>query len=130
MGLGFKGDTGHHHTIAENINSLKSNYGFNNGYFGEQGQSRHISTRNIKSDNPIKDSKDFYDKITHGGIENKLPNGKGYMTEMSDGSIITYREYKSSDGSPVVDINIKYSKDNGGIKQQKIHFVKRRSNYD
>ena len=48
------------------------------------------------------------------------------MTEMSDGSIITYREYQSSDGSPVVDINIKKSTDTGGIKKQKIHFVKRR----
>lgn len=126
MGLGFKGDTGHHHSISENLDTLKNDYGFHNGYFGEKGKSTHDSTRNIKSDDPLHESKKFYDKIAHGGIEDELPNGKGHMTKMSDGSVITYREYKSSDGSPVVDINVKSSKDNGGIKQQKIHFVSRR----
>lgn len=125
MGLGFKGDTGHHHSISENIVSLKSDYEFHNGYFGDKGISSYDSTRNIKTDRPLQESKNFYDKIAYGGIESELPNGKGYMTEMSDGSIITYREYESSDGSPVVDINIKYSNDSSTIKQQKIHFVKR-----
>ena len=37
MGLGFKGDTGHHHSISENIESIKIKYGFSKGYFGELG---------------------------------------------------------------------------------------------
>lgn len=127
MGLGFKGDTGHHHTISENIDELKKDYQYKNGYFGRKGQSSYESTRNINCKNPIDESKKFYDKLAHGGIESKLPNGKGYMTEMSDGSIITFREYQSSDGSPVVDINIKKSTNTGGIKKQKIHFVKGRN---
>ncbi len=31
---------------------------------------------------------------------------------------------KLADGTPAVDINIKNSKESGGVKQQKIHFVK------
>ena len=126
MGLGFKGDTGHHHSISENIDSLKNDYGFNNGYFGcPSNTNKNRNKRNISSDDPQQTATDFYNKIACGGIESKLPNGKGHMTEMSDGTIITYREYKSSDGSPVVDINVLYSNDSGGIKQQKIHFVKK-----
>ncbi|MCD8026974.1 MAG: hypothetical protein LUF33_08675 [Clostridiales bacterium] len=42
---------------------------------------------------------------------------------MADGAVITKRIVSHSDGSPVVDINIKASSHTGGIKQQKIHFV-------
>ena len=49
----------------------------------------------------------------------------GQKTTLSDGSIISWRNVSSSaDGSPAVDINIEYSSDSGGIKRQKIHFVK------
>ena len=43
---------------------------------------------------------------------------------MADGSIITWRSVSSSDGSPVVEINIKKSSHSGGLKEQKIHFEK------
>ena len=33
-------------------------------------------------------------------------------------------ELSTSDGTPVVDINISKSRGSGGIKKQKIHFVK------
>lgn len=55
----------------------------------------------------------------------KLSNGKGKVTKMRDGSIISYRPISSSDGSPAIDINIRKSRNSGGIKQQKIHFVKK-----
>ena len=55
------------------------------------------------------------------------PNGKGYRVSMKDGSIITYREVSSSDGSPAVDINITSSSDDtGGVRTQKIHFVRKK----
>ena len=44
---------------------------------------------------------------------------------MADGTIVTWREVSHSDGSSAVDINIKYSNNSGGLKRQKIHFVKR-----
>ena len=126
MGFRYKGNADYHHSIAENLDKMKEIYEYNNGLFGVQGKSISENTRNIKCDNPLEASKDFYDNLAYGGIESALPNGKGHMTEMSDGSIITYREYQSSDGSPVVDINIKNSTDTGGIKKQKIHFVIKR----
>lgn len=42
---------------------------------------------------------------------------------MSDGTIITWRVISNSDGTPVVEINIKGSSHTGGLKKQKIHFV-------
>ena len=43
---------------------------------------------------------------------------------MKDGSILSYREKSSTDGSQVVEINIKSSNEHGDIKYQKIHFVR------
>lgn len=123
MGHGYKGDTGHHHSITENLSSLKSDYKYQNGYFGDPGQGRSF-VRNIKSSDPAKSAKDFYDKAAHGGIEKQMSNGKGAYTKMKDGSILSYRAVSTSDGSPAVEINIKQSNDHGEIKYQKIHFVK------
>lgn len=123
MGHGYKGDTGHHHSITENLSSLKSDYKYQNGYFGDPGQGRSF-VRNIKSSDPAKSAKDFYDKAAHGGIEKQMSNGKGVYTKMKDGSILSYRAVSTSDGSPAVEINIKQSNDHGEIKYQKIHFVK------
>ena len=127
MGFGYKGDTGHYHTLGENAASLKESYKFNpnTGYFGEPGKSSNNHVRNIESEDPLKTSKDFYEKAAYGGKEKPLGNGKGMQTEMKDGTIITFRETSSSDGTPVVEINIQSSDNNGGIKKQKIHFVKK-----
>ena len=123
MGHGYKGDTGHHHSITENLGSLTAKYDYSNGYFGEQGKGRSF-VRNISSDDPANTAKDFYDTAAHGGIEGAMYNGKGYVTKMKDGTILSYREVSSSDGSPTVEINIRQSDDHGDIKYQKIHFVK------
>lgn len=125
MGHGYKGDTGHHHSITENLSSLTSSYDYHNGYFGEKGQGRDF-VRNISSADPVKTAQDFYDKAAHGGIERPMTNGKGHYTKMKDGPILSFREVSSSDGTPAVEINIKKSTDHGGIKYQKIHFVKGR----
>lgn len=123
MGHGYKGDTGHHHTISENLPSLTSSFEYHDGYFGEKGQGRSF-VRNISSDDPVKTAQDFYDKAALGGIEHQMDNGKGLYTKMKDGSILSYREVSSSDGSPAVEINIRDSNDHGGVKFQKIHFSK------
>lgn len=125
MGHGYKGDTGHHHSIGENMLLLKNEFNYNNGYFGEKGQSRAF-VRNIVSDDPLKTAKEFYDKVAHGGIERTMDNGKGVYTKMSDGTILSFREVSSSDGSPAVEINISNSTDHGDLKSQKIHFVRRK----
>ena len=91
--------------------------------------SRDISIRNIISEDPSAAAKEFYDSIAYGGIERNLTDkktgaNKGMVAKMADGSIITWREVSSSDGSPAVDINIERSSDNNVVQQQKIHFVK------
>ena len=70
--------------------------------------------------------KEFYDTIALGGIEKTLPNGKGVMTEMADGSVVSFREVSGSDGTPVAEINIKYSSDPSGVKLKKIHFIEKK----
>lgn len=123
MGHGYKGNTGHYHSITENLPALTSQYKYSNGYFGEKGIGRSF-VRNIQSDAPLNTAKDFYNKIAHGGIEKKMSNGKGIYTKMKDGSIISFREISSSDGTPAVEINIRRSNEHGELKYQKIHFTK------
>lgn len=53
------------------------------------------------------------------GIEKNLDNGKGKITYMADGSIITFRPITKSVNYPAVNINISRSTDSGGIKTQK-----------
>ena len=127
MGHGYKGDTGHRHTIGENMASVTAKFKYNEitGYFGDKGQSSQSKVRNIVSDNPVATAKEFYDTIAYGGLEKELSNGKGHKTVMADGSTITFREVSSGDGSPAVDINItKTDTVSGNLKTQKIHFVK------
>jgi hypothetical protein len=42
-----------------------------------------------------------------------------------DGTILSYREVSTSDGTPAVEINIRGSSAHGEIKYQKIHFIER-----
>lgn len=130
MGLSYKGGASHFHSLSENLDALKDNYPYNkdNGYFGNKGQSNDNHVRNISSPDPLAESKKFYDIVAHGGIEssnyskdNKVTSA---ITRLADGTVVTWRETSASDGTPAVDVNIKRSTDNGGIKRQKIHFVK------
>jgi len=70
----------------------------------------------------VKTAKEFYDTASKGGIETTY--GKGKYTKLSDGTIMSYREISSSDGTSVVEINIRQSSNSSGVKFQKIHFVK------
>ena len=49
MGHGYKGDTGHYHTIGENVGALRERFAFNEntGYFGVRGKSGKGNIRNI-----------------------------------------------------------------------------------
>ena len=102
---------------------LKNDYKYSGGYFGDPGVGRSF-VRIIESADPLSAAKDFYDKISYGGIEKTMNNRKGVYTKMKDGTILSFRKTSSSDGSPAVEINIKHSTDHGDLKYQKIHFVK------
>lgn len=124
MGTEYKGGTKYYRSIGQNIAIVKTSIPYQDDYFGVSSPSTGSRTRNIIAENPQEAAKAFYDKIALGGIENIYNNGKLQITRMADGTEITYRQISNSDGSPVCDINIKYSSHTGGIKPQKIHFVK------
>ena len=105
-------------SVADNAKSVAKKYNLSkSGYFGTKGKNARI----FKSNDPIKSSADFYKKISKGGKQSVLPNGKGVQTIFGDGSRVVYRVKTSTPNSPAVDISISiYS----GIKKQKIHFIK------
>jgi hypothetical protein len=120
----YKGDSKLYRSIGQNILSVSKRFPLTNGRFGESSPSTGNKTRNIVSSNPLKTSQQFYDKLSYGGKEIIRNNGALHITKMSDGTIISRREKSSSDGTPVVEINISYSSHTSGIKEQKIHFIK------
>ena len=69
----------------------------------------------------LEENADFYKKISKGGIERILPNGKGVQTTFADNSSVVYRVITKTPNSPAVEITFKTP---GKIKPQKIHFIK------
>lgn len=116
---GYKGDASYHHAVGDNLVALQAKFPYNEGYFGVRGSSS--DRRQMFSDDPLAQARDFYETSTYGGVETSLKNGKGVMTTMSDGTVISMRGTSKS-GSPAVDISIRQSSDPAGIKEQRIHF--------
>lgn len=123
MGTYYKGGASYHRSIGQNVMIASESYQYVNGYFGECSPSTGNRTRNISAKDNNAAAEDFYNKIAYGGIETIYDGGKRRITHMSDGTIITMRTTSSSDGTPVVEINISKSTGSGGIKKQKIHFL-------
>lgn len=123
MGTGYKGDSKYYRSIGQNVLITSSKYAYSNGRFGVNSPHGGASTRNISSADNLSTATDFYNKIAFGGKENRV-NENLRITRMADGTIITMRKVSHSDGTPVVDVNIERSAHAGGIKKQKIHFIK------
>ena len=123
MGTTYKGNAAYYRSVGQNILPTASKYPYRNGRFGVNSPSTGNKTRNIASADPLGTAKDFYDRIAYGGVEKIYANGDRRITQMADGTIITWRRISSSDGSPVVEINISRSSHTGGLKKQKLHFV-------
>ena len=120
----YKGGATYYHSIGQNVMVTSQKYPMRNGYFGVVSPSTGSKTRNIVSHDNLETAKDFYDRIANGGIEKTSKGGALRITKMHDGTVITMRTFSHSDGTPVVEINITNSISTGGVKQQKIHFVK------
>lgn len=122
MGTIYKGNAAFYRSIGQNVLITASKYKYKNGLFGDNSKHGNDRTRNIVSSDNVATAKDFYNKIAVGGIE-QIVNSNMRITRMADGTVITMRIKSHSDGTPVVDINIKSSTHTGGVKGQKIHFV-------
>lgn len=122
MGTTYKGNSVYFRSVGQNVMVTSKIYGFSHGFFGENSKHGNDRTRNIFSSDNLAAAKDFYDKIAFGGKEH-IVNDNMRITRMADGTVITMRVVSHSDGTPVVDINVKPSKHTGGVKSQKIHFV-------
>lgn len=125
---GYVGGASEHRSFADNLPSLTEKYPVREGYFGTPASEKNTSTRHIESDDPTATAHDFYDRIAYGGVEEPLPNyrneGKGVRTELSDGTIIVFRDQSNSpDKSPALRIDVTRSDESGDIKTQHIHFV-------
>lgn len=121
---GYKGGASHHHTLRENLKRVTERFPLVNGHFGERGSSNDM--RRIPSEDQLATAKDFYDRMTYGGIETSLEKGNGVKCKLADGSWITFRPVsRSEDKSPAVDINVRQSEDPCGIADKRIHFIGR-----
>lgn len=116
--LGSTQQKGKKGTVDYNAHKNRKKYPTTKGgYFGVKGENRRV----IYSQNHYEESKEFYSKMSKGGIEGPLPNGHGKKKIMRDGGVVTYREETSTKGSPAVD----FGKMKGKVKNQRIHFIKK-----
>lgn len=104
-------------SIENNARAMSHKYPMINGYFGVKGKNHRV----IYSKNQYETASDFYSKITCGGVEKNLPNNKGKINYLEDGTKIVYREKTSTQQSPAVEITVYYP---NNVRGQKIHFLK------
>ena len=121
----YLGSTHHQHTLAENLPDVLKRYPVNSqGYFGVKGRSRNDSVRNIVCDDPLSVARDLFHRLGRGGVVTPMSNGKGISARLGDEAVISFREVSSSDGSPVVEINLRWFVGKGAVQSQKIHVVR------
>ena len=123
MGLGSGGSTALRggNRFADNVNALINKFPVDGrGLFGTKGRGRG-NVRNIASSNPARKAAEFVGIAATQYVSARPIPGKGTVYRMRDGGYVTYRLVSTSDGSPVVELNV-----NGirGVKNQKIHFTK------
>ncbi len=69
------------------------------GRFGRPG--RRSGVHIVRTPDPGKTAKQFYDTLGSGGVEKPLPGGKGWRSRFDDGSSVVYRPVSGHDSLPV-----------------------------
>ena len=108
------------YTIQDNAIAMSHTYPMTNGFFGVKGKNHRV----IFSEDQYKTAADFYSRITRGGVEKALPNNKGKITYLKDGTKIVYRQKTSTPDSPAIEITVSAP---NIVKGQKIHFLKEKT---
>ena len=106
--------------LFDNIQAMRNNYQVDaRGWFGVREKNCQI----LRSSEPIKHSKEFFDQISKGGFTTKvLPKG-GSVKVLDDGTYITHRIISTS-GPPAVELHhIPDQISKILFKNQKIHFL-------
>lgn len=105
--------------INDNVRSMSDLYPVNKyGQFGEKGDNCRI----MICEDPISESKRFYDLIGTGGQIRKEVGREITITRLDDNTEISYRVITSTKDSPAVFINVMKVVDSI-IHTQKIHFI-------
>lgn len=109
--------------FKKNVDKVTGRFPLNDqGRFGVKGASKDPNIRRIHSASPARDARHFYDTLGEGGVTSKMKNGKGWIRRFQDGTHISYRPTKSSDGTPVIEITVT-SPGSKLAPYQKIHFM-------
>ena len=77
--------------IVDNASAMSHKYPMTNGYFGEKGKNHRV----IYSKDQYETATDFYSRISRGGAEKSLPNNKGKINYLEDGTKIVYRRNRT-----------------------------------
>lgn len=108
-----------HSNINDNVKNMNDFFPVNEfGQFGERGKHCRV----IYSDDPVRESKTFYDMIGNGGQIRQEVGKNVTITRLDDNTEISYRVITSTEGSLAVFINV-MKVVNSVIHTQKIHFI-------
>lgn len=109
--------------FSDNVSDLTKRFRLSgSGYFGTKGEGGK-GVRSLDSESPARTAAEFAGIASKAYVSARPIPGKGIIYRMRDGGYIIYRRTSSSDGTPVVELSV-----NGvaGIKDQKIHFIRRK----
>lgn len=118
-------------TLRRNSYPVKTNpfYHFDpeTGYFGEHGTGNRYNVRLVYvDDDPIEETRILFEKLTRGAEIKEDVSNKKWHARLEDGSVITLRiNHPTPEHAPAVMISVRKSSDDAGIKDQKIHFIKK-----
>ena len=106
-------------SYAQNLANTAQHFEMNpDGTFGKPGSGANVNV--IESDSPMHSAMNFFSEMSEGGQMKYLSNHHGIQSSLMDGSDIVFRPYPKSEGSPAVEVRIRFES-----RIHKIHFIQR-----